>query len=168
MSLFARIFENEKCYSFKTKAEFDHFAERYQRIFAAGGFVYNDNGDLLMIHRLGRWDLPKGKIEPNEDARTAAVREVMEETGIDNLLIISELESTFHIYALNETPILKQTFWFEMRTKSSKPLVPQTEEDIAEARWVSRTEVEKLMETSYPSLKTLWIERERSREGERK
>ena len=37
---------------------------RYVR--AAGGIVTDDAGNRLLIHRNGRWDLPKGKVEQGE------------------------------------------------------------------------------------------------------
>src|SRR5690606_27486008 len=49
---------------------------------AAGGVVKNGEGQYLFIHRLGKWDLPKGKVENNEKMRDAALREVEEECGI--------------------------------------------------------------------------------------
>src|SRR5690606_25043669 len=59
-------------------------------IHAAGGVVFNSAGDLLMIHRLGRWDLPKGKCEHNESVNESAIREVQEECGIKQLHIRRE------------------------------------------------------------------------------
>jgi ADP-ribose pyrophosphatase YjhB (NUDIX family) len=56
----------------------------------AGGVVYRRSGELSEIEYLiiqakeepSDWVLPKGHIEQNESARTAAVREVSEETGV--------------------------------------------------------------------------------------
>jgi hypothetical protein len=55
---------------------------RLKIIKAAGGLVKNGKGEYLFIHRLGKWDLPKGKIEENEKMSEGAVREVEEECGI--------------------------------------------------------------------------------------
>ena len=43
-------------------------------IFAAGGLVKTPEGKLLCINRLGRWDLPKGKVEAGETMDIAALR----------------------------------------------------------------------------------------------
>ena len=50
-----------------------------------GVLIFNEHGQLLMAHATGQkhWDIPKGGAEPGESARTAAIREVREETGID-------------------------------------------------------------------------------------
>ena len=54
---------------------------------AAGGWVENGEGQVLWIHRLGQWDLPKGKWEPNESIEDCAMREVEEECGVAGLTL---------------------------------------------------------------------------------
>ncbi len=58
---------------------------------AAGGLVYNKKNEVLFIFRNGKWDLPKGGLEKGETNEIAAIREVKEETGIDNLIITDKL-----------------------------------------------------------------------------
>ncbi len=52
---------------------------------AAGAVVTRKGGDVLLVHRprYDDWSFPKGKLERNEHATTAAIREVAEETGLD-------------------------------------------------------------------------------------
>ncbi len=40
---------------------------------------------LLMLRAFNHWDFPKGLIEPGESPHAAALREVAEETGLDDL-----------------------------------------------------------------------------------
>jgi len=48
------------------------------------GVVTGDAGVLLVLRReLRGWELPGGRAEPGEDERTALVRELREETGLD-------------------------------------------------------------------------------------
>ena len=54
----------------------DRFATRFVYIEAAGGIVENSNGEILLIFRRGRWDLPKGHIDAGEEALQAAIREI--------------------------------------------------------------------------------------------
>src|SRR5690606_16124356 len=61
---------------------FQKIKEKHKIIKAAGGLVKNGEGDYLFIFRLGKWDLPKGKVESHEKMREAAVREVEEECGL--------------------------------------------------------------------------------------
>jgi hypothetical protein len=61
---------------------FDDFSSLFDVRRAAGGVVADPSGNVLMILRHGRWDLPKGHIERGESARQCAEREVMEECGV--------------------------------------------------------------------------------------
>ena len=54
----------------------------YSLIEASGGVVLNEENKLLWIYRLGKWDLPKGKLEKNESFKVAAIREVEEECNV--------------------------------------------------------------------------------------
>jgi 8-oxo-dGTP pyrophosphatase MutT (NUDIX family) len=124
---------------------------------AAGGLVFNQTGNLLVIFRLGKWDLPKGKLEAGESASAGAQREVMEETGLSSLRIVRELPSTYHIYTDRKgADILKETRWFEMENTGPEELRPQLEEDILEARWISRDEISGICTNTYASLRELF------------
>jgi len=110
---------------------------------AAGGLLTNDRGELLCIHRLGHWDLPKGKLEPGEALEEAAAREVEEECGVPLPVVLAPFATTFHIYGPDEG-WMKVTHWFRMALPEGTgevDLVPQTEEGISEVRWASPSEV---------------------------
>ncbi len=119
---------------------------------AAGGLVFNKDGDILMIFRNGKWDLPKGKLEKEESVEKCAIREVKEECGIDDLQIIKQLIDTYHTYELNDLKILKRTYWFKMRTAYNGQLVPQIQEGITKANWVKRNEIAEKLENSYGNI----------------
>ncbi|MGI9160269.1 MAG: NUDIX domain-containing protein [Saprospiraceae bacterium] len=102
---------------------------------AAGGYVLNEQDQLLVFFRRGSWDLPKGKIDPGESPEQAAVREVMEETGLQHVQLGPHLADTWHTYSQKGRRILKKTWWFRMRTTDTD-LIPQTEEDIEQIKWV--------------------------------
>ena len=91
------------------------FRKMFRPVKAGGGVVVNNHGHFLMIRRRGMWDLPKGKLEEGEDFESAALREVEEETGLSALSLATPLISTFHTYGPAESPVLKETRWFEMR-----------------------------------------------------
>ena len=135
---------------------FKNFQSLLQPIGAAGGLVLNTDRQLLMIYRLGYWDLPKGKIEKGEAIDTAALREVEEECGISQIKITRDLGVTYHAYVLKGEWVLKTTYWFEMAfSGGSVALVPQTEENITKAEWLKRAEVESAMPNSYPLIKEI-------------
>ena len=107
----------------------------YKKIEAAGGCVFNEKKELLVIYRRGFWDLPKGKIDLGEGREEAAVREVQEETGIDDINLGEFLATTLHTYKNKKHKrVLKFTYWYKMMT-SSTILTPQAEEDIEKAEW---------------------------------
>lgn len=54
------------------------------RVLSCGLLVQSPAGWFLAhATRTPRWDLPKGRIEPNETPLEAALRETLEETGLD-------------------------------------------------------------------------------------
>lgn len=136
---------------------FDSFKNEFKKIKAAGGIVKNGKGKFLMIYRLGYWDLPKGKMESGEKKRETALREVEEECGLSNLKITKKLPSTYHMYEFKSTPIIKTTYWYEMRYDGEEPLIPQIEEDITEAQWCSPDFVYDVIKnkTTYGSIELL-------------
>ncbi len=109
---------------------------QYHKILAAGGLVSNEHGELLLIFRRGKWDLPKGKLEDNEPIELCAERETKEETGLNELQLQRFLLTTFHTYTEKKLLILKETHWFLYKTPGNPTLTPQTEEDILKAEWV--------------------------------
>ncbi len=134
----------------------DVLVKGFTIIEAAGGTVFQGER-LLVIKRLGKWDLPKGKIETGELPEHAAIREVQEETGISQLKIIKRLPDTWHIYKSpyqkNENNwILKKTYWYQMDYSGNEKLVPQTAEDIVEVIWVPINELKRIKKNTYASL----------------
>lgn len=58
-----------------------------EKLRLAGCIVKNDEGEILLLHRntpkRKQWEIPGGKLDPNEDAMKTAVREVREEAGVE-------------------------------------------------------------------------------------
>lgn len=145
------------------------FSGHFQAIPAAGGVVQSESG-FLFIFRRGRWDLPKGKIDPGETAAEAALREVTEETGLRNPEIVRYLGTTWHVYKpasnpASSIPVLKDTHWFLMRASASEQLVPETAEDIDEARWFMPYDLPLVLPETYSSLKGIITKLSEGKEG---
>lgn len=138
--------------SSKPDAILQEFTNNFNHIEAAGGVVCNANNEILLIKRFGRWDLPKGKVEPKEPIPDAAVREVVEETGIKNISLGKRLTTTYHTYLLNGKPMLKSTHWFAMEAQANDTLKPQTEEGIEQVKWVKRSDLYVYLSDSFASL----------------
>jgi ADP-ribose pyrophosphatase YjhB (NUDIX family) len=114
---------------------FESFCSDYQLVEAAGGIVENEKEQVLLIHRKGRWDLPKGKIEKNETETEAAKREVMEECGLQHVVTGAKLTTTYHTFFMTQHRVLKISHWYKMQCSSEEALKPQLEEDITEIKW---------------------------------
>jgi len=128
------------------------FADVHVFVQAAGGMVMDEKGRLLAIRRLGKWDLPKGKVEKGEAIDKGAVREVHEECGLKEVELVELVTSTWHTYERKGKAYLKRTDWFLMRSSSKERLVAQSEEDIEEVRWLDAAGVRMMELDTYPSL----------------
>jgi ADP-ribose pyrophosphatase YjhB (NUDIX family) len=119
-----------------------------RRTHSAGGVVTNDEGNVLVVSQHGTsWSLPKGHIDPGENALEAARREIYEESGVRDLELIREL-GTYerHKIGVNggeDRSELKAItmFLFRTREKSLRPVDP----DNPEAKWVERSKVAPLL-----------------------
>lgn len=130
-----------------------------EKVLAAGGLVFNPHNELLMIYKGGKWDLPKGHLNPNENLESCALREVREETGLSRLSITRFVSITRHKCfetKLNAT-VIKETHWFEMRCQEKSILKPQKIENIEKVCWVKKEEVFEFLEQSYDNLKEMII-----------
>jgi len=124
-------------------------------IIAAGGIVVNPNQEMLWIFRRGFWDLPKGKLNPNETIEACALREVMEETGISNLILGDLIKSTTHRYfdIYFNSEVEKTTYWYKMSIDKLQNGIPQTEEDIEAIAWVKKQDIEPYLAKTYDTIK---------------
>lgn len=124
----------------------------FKEVNAGGGLVSNRRGDFLLISRNGMWDLPKGHQDPGEEISVTALREVQEETGIDELLLRDLICITDHCYIRDGKWHLKHTWWYDMLYTNPTDLTPQTEEDITKAAWVAKSSLPAFLLNTYPSI----------------
>jgi 8-oxo-dGTP pyrophosphatase MutT (NUDIX family) len=115
---------------------------------SAGGVVTNDAGEVLVVSQHGTsWSLPKGHIDPGENALATARREIYEESGIRDLEFVRELRSyerhRIGVDGGDDLSELKAITMFLFRTgeKSLKPVDP----DNPEAKWVEKSKVALLL-----------------------
>ena len=108
-----------------------------------------------MIFRNEKWDLPKGKLNQNENIKECAIREVEEECGISGLSILNALQDTYHTYEIKGRKILKRTYWFSMNTDFKGRLIPETEEGITEVVWVDKDQIAEKLNNSFENIKEL-------------
>ena len=127
----------------------------FPKIVAAGGIVINDKKEILFIFRDNKWDLPKGKAEKNENISQTAIREVEEETGIKDLIIVKPVEITYHIFKRSKKNYLKETYWFEMKSNYDKSFTPQINEGITRVEWISKEKIPLILKNTYHNIKLL-------------
>jgi len=137
---------------------FQKILKEFIMIKAAGGVVFNEHNQVLIIKRLGKWDLPKGKIDPHESTEHAAVREVEEECGIGEIKIKKLLTYSYHTYKQQGYRFIKQTTWYIMNSTWEGKLQPQVEENITEVKWVPWDELNITELDSYLSIKDVLLQ----------
>ena len=115
---------------------FRDFKKLFVCIEACGGLVVNNRDEILAIFRRKHWDFPKGKMEPGESKRQTAIREVKEECGLKNVEVVRKLGATYHTFSISDKRKLNVSYWYIMESYDKK-LVPQKDEDIEIAKWMS-------------------------------
>jgi len=125
-----------------------------KKIIAAGGLVFNNDGNLLMIFRRGKWDLPKGKLDKREKIEDCAIREVKEETGLKKIRLKKFAGLTYHEYfdPYLQEDVIKETHWFEMHAPGKQKFFPQYEEDIEKIEWVNGKKLKQKLANTYPNV----------------
>jgi len=134
---------------------FQRFKSRFSEITAAGGVIYNQDSDVLLIKRQGRWDLPKGKKDEQEKVESAAVREVKEECGIKKLILGDFITKSYHCYNMENVKVLKITHWFNMLIESDTEFKPQGEENITEVKWFKQKDLDIEKLDTYNSIREI-------------
>ena len=112
-----------------------------KRSIVAGGIVLGDSGTIALVRRRSEtlWFFPKGHVEEGETPEETAEREILEETGIQNLELLDTL-GTYERPGINEdgtysTEEMKEVHMFLFSAPQHSELAPTME--IADASWVS-------------------------------
>ena len=119
---------------------------------SAGGIVVRQRPGssveiiLIAAEPFGRWQLPKGLIEPGETPEQAATREVREETGVVGALV-APLEVVNYWYVANRhgerARFHKFVHFFLFNYVSGD--VTQHDHEVSEARWVTFAEATRML-----------------------
>ena len=113
---------------------------RAERETSAGGVVFRREGDdvrfLLIRDSYRNWGLPKGHLEQGEPPADAARREVVEETGLGDLILHGPIQVIDWYFRFRGKTIHKYCHFFLFESKHGEP-VPQAEEGITDCSWHS-------------------------------
>lgn len=146
---------------FKDKAEREVFKEMLKQQFkkekVAGGIVQNEHLEYLLIYTRGKWTFPKGHVEKEEEIQHAAIREVKEETGLQEVHITEPIGKTIHTFLKKDKWRWKTTYWYRMYAPSNQVILPQAEESIEAVEWISKEKWIQDNLKSYPLSKELLV-----------
>jgi 8-oxo-dGTP diphosphatase len=108
---------------------------------AVGVACFNAAGEVLLIQRgtpprLGEWSIPGGRLEWGESVKSAALRELKEETGVDAQLVglIDVVDGIFTSRSTHETTRHYVLIDYAARHVSGTPVAG---DDAAQARFVA-------------------------------
>jgi 8-oxo-dGTP pyrophosphatase MutT (NUDIX family) len=125
---------------------------------SAGGVVFRmQDGEpmfLLIRDSYRNWGFPKGHLEVDEAADAAAVREVQEETGLDDVQLTGAIETIDWYFRFRGKLVHKVCHFFLMRTECSST-TPQKDEGITACRWACFDEAARLV--SYANARTVLL-----------
>ena len=151
----AKKTESVYIYHKNIKKLWEIFTKKFPIIDAAGGLVERSDDKFLFIYRNNRWDLPKGGVEKKELIIEAAQREVKEETGLADLIVINKIGETYHIFKKGKNFRLKRTYWFKMKSDYQGELFPQEEEGITSAEWINKKRIPEIFKNAYENIKEI-------------
>ncbi len=120
-----------------------------------------DEADRLLLFRAedpvtGQpfWFPPGGGVQDGEDARTAGVREVAEETGLADVPLGPEVWRRRHMFSWRGVEWDQRERWFLARVDHFEPegagLTPDERVDLTAGRWWSHGELEATAEVLVP------------------
>jgi 8-oxo-dGTP pyrophosphatase MutT (NUDIX family) len=112
---------------------------------SCGGIIYRRRGGVIEIFFIKdpfqRWTFPKGHQETGETYIETAVREIREETGLENLKMIAPLGRTSFRFRRDGTVIQKVVHFFLFEAPPDAKEHLTGEGAIFEARWVKMGQV---------------------------
>ena len=115
---------------------------------SAGGVVFRiDAGQplfLLIRDSYKNWGFPKGHIETGEQPEAAALREVREEAGLDDLAVRGSIDTIDWFFRFRGQLIHKSCHFYLMESVESSTC-PQRNEGITACRWIAFEEAEALI-----------------------
>lgn len=108
----------------------------------SGGIVFRRNAKtnqleiLLIQDAKNRWTIPKGHVEPNEEPRETAEREIQEETGLQEMKVMNWLGKVNFRYRRNHTLVLMTMHIYLVQAKgNTNELNP--EDWLTDIKWLS-------------------------------
>lgn len=115
---------------------------------SAGGIIFfedneNKNIEILMIEdKCHRWTFPKGKIEEGETYKETAMREILEETGIEGEVVKPLNKVCYNYFHSLHDKVEKEVYYYLVKARSKDIIVQKSE--INSAKWFNLKEAQKI------------------------
>lgn len=110
------------------------------RLMSAGGIVYRNRAGRIEIFFIkdpfGRWSFPKGKVALGETLAETAVREIREETGLDDLKLVAPLGYTSFRFWREAGLIEKTLYMFLFKAAPTAREILTGDSAIFEGAWM--------------------------------
>lgn len=107
---------------------------------------------LIIRDSYKNWGFPKGHLEADEPPALAAIREVQEETGLDDLSLRGEIDTIDWYFRFRGRLIHKVCHFYLMESASAETS-PQREEGITACRWAPMPDA--MQSISYANARTV-------------
>ncbi|MFW9922409.1 MAG: NUDIX hydrolase [Candidatus Thorarchaeota archaeon] len=114
-------------------------------IFCVAATIENPQGEILLVKRSPGnfpekiWDVVGGKVESLENPFDALLREIKEETGIDEIKIIKAINDFYWFTSESSSYIIGMNFWCK-----TKQLNVQLSDEHIEYKWCQLDEALKI------------------------
>ena len=112
---------------------------------SSGGVVIFGNALLLLRKYNGDWVLPKGRVEPGERLHTAALREVLEESGVKAEIIQYIGRVNYHYKNLKEDEMVSKIVHWYLMSSQNMNCTPQKKEGFVDAKFVHKDKAKNIV-----------------------
>ena len=127
---------------------------------SAGAIVFNQNGGsrkYLLLQNAGHWDFPKGNIEEGESDIQTVLREVREETGLSEIVLVDGFRRAIeYFYRRGNAAIHKRVVFLLARTNQESVRISSEHQDYG---WFTYPDA--LVKTTHDNSRKLLVEAER-------
>ncbi|WP_041649982.1 NUDIX hydrolase [Marivirga tractuosa] len=149
------IHKNKMLHLYRTKGAEAFSRENLEAHFTASAWITNPHtNEVLLIHhkKLNKWLQPGGHADGETDLEKVARKEANEETGLSNLLLVSDMPFDIDIHIIPENKGVPQHYHYDVRFAyfCSDKNDTQINHESNDFQWVNINQVEQL--TKEPSL----------------
>ncbi len=111
----------------------------------AGGVVFSNDKVFLMENEKGEWVFPKGVIKNGEMHSEVAIRRVMEEGGIDAVIVSPAGRTNYEFFSVTrQQPVCNRITWYIMMAPNEEYTIGEPEKFIKAGFYTIESAMEKI------------------------